>query len=221
MNPKIIRSNRKTIALIVKSDATLLVRAPHGVPREKINELIESHKEWIKKRQQRAESRLSSIPSHHYKNGEMFLFLGERYPLKLVESADEPLIFNNGFYLINGWQAHGEYFFTAWYRLQAKRLFSEHAKACSHLTDIEYSAIKLSSAAKRWGSCSSAGNLNLNWRLIMAPTTVIDYVIVHELAHRKHMNHSKSFWRLVEQFCPDYREHLAWLKKHGHLLALS
>jgi predicted metal-dependent hydrolase len=221
MNPKIIRSNRKTIALIVQSDASLLVRAPHRVPREKIDELIKSHQEWIEKRQQRAKARLASIPSHQYKSGERFLYLGKEYPLKIIQAAEEPLTFNNGFCLIDSWQKHGEYLFTFWYRWQAKRLFSEHAKACSHLTGIEYSAVKVSNAKKRWGSCSSAGNLNLNWRLIMAPPQITDYVIIHELAHRKHMDHSKEFWSLVESYCPDYRKHLAWLKKNGHVLTLS
>ena len=80
---------------------------------------------------------------------------------------------------------------------------------------VTYGTISIRQQATRWGSCSSGGNLNFNWRLLLMPERVMDYVIVHELAHRREMNHSAAFWQIVETYLPDYRERRQWLKVNG------
>ena len=86
------------------------------------------------------------------------------------------------------------------------------------IVGVTYGRITIRSQKTRWGSCSSGGNLNFNCRLMKAPTSVLDYVIVHELCHRLEMNHSSRFWALVEQVMPDYRVHRKWLREHGSSL---
>ena len=86
--------------------------------------------------------------------------------------------------------------------------------------NVSYGRISIREQKTRWGSCSSAGNLNFNWRLIFAPPAVLDYVVVHELAHRKEMNHSAAFYAIVEQVLPDYRSSQKWLRENGHQLWL-
>ena len=81
--------------------------------------------------------------------------------------------------------------------------------------DINFNSITLREQKTRWGSCSSKGNLNFNWRLVHYRPEIIDYVIIHELAHRTHMNHSAKFWQLVEKYDPEYRKHRGFLKRHG------
>ena len=83
---------------------------------------------------------------------------------------------------------------------------------------VTYGRVSIRDQKTRWGSCSAEGNLNFNWRLIMAPPGVMDYVVVHELAHRKEMNHSRNFWKVVEEAMPDYRKYKAWLKENGNIL---
>ena len=83
---------------------------------------------------------------------------------------------------------------------------------------VSYGRITIRDQKTRWGSCSAAGNLNFNWRLVMAPGEVLDYVVIHELAHRREMNHSAAFWNIVESEMPDYRRHREWLKKNGGFL---
>lgn len=83
---------------------------------------------------------------------------------------------------------------------------------------VTYGNITIRDQKTRWGSCSARGNLNFNWRLILAPEEVLDYVVIHELAHRREMNHSERFWREVEQYCPDYRDRKKWLREHGTML---
>jgi len=102
----------------------------------------------------------------------------------------------------------------AWYRMQARRVFTQKADAFKAIMGLSYKAILIRGQKTRWGSCSPSGNIALNWKLMMAPAEVVDYVIIHELAHRKHMNHSKKFWDMVEHYCPNWKKHRRWLTLH-------
>ena len=106
-----------------------------------------------------------------------------------------------------------------WYRVQAAKLMNKTADMLSAKLGITYNRLTIRGQKSRWGSCSSKGNLSFNWKLIMAPEPVINYVIIHELAHLKEMNHTKRFWELVTEHCPRWREHKKWLKNHEAELA--
>jgi len=103
----------------------------------------------------------------------------------------------------------------AWYRWAAKSFFEERVSLWAERMNVTYNAIFVRNQKTRWGSCSRRQNISLNLRIIMAPFEVVEYIIIHELAHLKEMNHSKRFWQVVGDFCPDYKKHLAWLKKYG------
>ncbi len=104
---------------------------------------------------------------------------------------------------------------TDWYRRYAKETLLKKTAYYSKIMQTDYQRITVREQRTRWGSCSSKGNLNFNWKLMMMPETVIDYVVVHELAHRKHMDHSPAFWREVEKILPDYKERRNWLRENG------
>lgn len=104
---------------------------------------------------------------------------------------------------------------AAWYRFQTRRLVTIHAGAYSKKMGLRYNRVGVRTQRTRWGSCSSKGNLSFNWRLAMLPEPVIEYVVIHELAHLKVMNHSPKFWAVVRQYCPAYEERRRWLTKHG------
>ena len=106
-----------------------------------------------------------------------------------------------------------------WYRTQGVQIIKKRAEELSPLLQVSYNRLSIRGQKTRWGSCSQRGNLSFNWKLIMAPEPVIDYVIIHELAHLKEMNHSKRFWKLVAEICPRWREHRRWLKEHEASLA--
>lgn len=106
------------------------------------------------------------------------------------------------------------------YLAAAKEYFPKRAAYFAPLTGGTYHRITIRDQKTRWGSCSAKGTLSFNWRLMLAPPAVLDYVIVHELCHLTHMDHSKAFWALVESVCPDYRTHRKWLKDHGQELIL-
>ena len=97
----------------------------------------------------------------------------------------------------------------------AKDVFRQKAELYASLMQVDFGRITVRDQKTRWGSCSAQGNLNFNWRLILAPEGVLDYVVIHELAHRKEMNHSRQFWSLVEAVMPDYRLRRRWLRDHG------
>ena len=103
-------------------------------------------------------------------------------------------------------------------KTKAAQLIPQRVTFYSDITGIDCKKVKITSAKKRWGSCSSRGNLNFSWRLVLAPLPVIDYVVVHELAHIIHRNHSKRFWALVKKLYPNYKTCRKWLRSEGHLL---
>jgi hypothetical protein len=102
----------------------------------------------------------------------------------------------------------------SWYRREAEKLIRKRVGELSRLLGVRYGRLTIRGAKTRWGSCSQKGNLNFNWKLLMVPDPIIDYVIIHELAHLKEMNHSRKFWHLVGQYCPQWRRYRQWLKVH-------
>ncbi len=107
-----------------------------------------------------------------------------------------------------------------WLRSTARQIINQRVEVVSKVLNLSYNRIFIRSQKTRWGSCSQKRNLNFNWRLVMAPPDVLDYIVVHELMHLVELNHSKKFWRLVEGVCPDYKVHRAWLRKNGPFLTL-
>lgn len=106
-----------------------------------------------------------------------------------------------------------------WYRAEARRLCAERAAIHAASLGVAFGRLAIKDTRSRWGSCSSKRNLNFSWRLVMAPAEVLDYVVAHEVAHLREMNHSARFWALVESLCPRYRDHRRWLRANGPALA--
>ena len=107
------------------------------------------------------------------------------------------------------------------YRNAARTRFEERVTYYHPLTGGNYTSITVRNQKSRWGSCSSRGTLSFNYRLIFAPPVILDYVVVHELCHLTHMNHSKDFWNMVASVMPEYKVHRQWLRDHGHELTLE
>ena len=107
-----------------------------------------------------------------------------------------------------------------WYVQRAKDIISDRVHVHAENMGLNYNNIRIKTLKSRWGSCSSLRNLNFNWVLIMCPIEIIDYVVIHELAHLVHMNHSAKFWSLVEDYCPDYKSSINWLKVHQGIIHL-
>ncbi len=215
---KIIRQDRRTVSIQVTDDAKIIIKVPRHASKQDIEQVLEQHIRWIQNRLTRARQG-KQWTQRKFTDGEKFLYLGYLYQLKLIDTHKAPLVLkDNVFYLERKYQPFARDIFEKWYRRKAAENFYNRVRIYAPLLGVEFRQLKLSSARTRWGSCSSNGNINIVWRLIMAPQWVIDYVIVHELAHLRHMNHSSSFWQLVEAVYPEYKQARNWLKQNGHYL---
>jgi predicted metal-dependent hydrolase len=216
---KLVRSKRRTLALVVETDGTLTVRAPLRMKEADIRRFIEAKMDWIKRKQARVRDEALAL-RHQYVDGETFWYLGEEIPLRLVPRQKSALVMDGVFKLAQSAQPEAESLFTAWYRQQARKVLTERVSHFARNHNLKPKKLRISSARTRWGSCSTKGTLSFTWRLVMAPPEVIDYVVVHELCHLREMNHSKSFWAQVEAILPDYKRRRSWLKKNGNSLRL-
>ena len=218
---QLIRSKRRTISLEIDHDGSLIVRAPHHAPIEEIYTLVNSKKNWIIKKQNLAYEMSQEAPPKQFADGEMFLYLGESHPLKIVADQVDPLVLNGHFLLAAESQGTARQVFEKWYRKQAAQVIKPRAAFLAEQNGFTYSVIRINAAKTRWGSCGPKGSLNFPYRLVMAPEDVIDYVIVHELVHLRTRDHSKSYWRAVQGIMPDYKSRLNWLQENGHRLSLD
>jgi len=217
---KIIRSKRKTIALQITGDATLIVRAPILATMDYIENVINKKRDWITKKQKEIAKRSEKFAKKEFVNGEGFLYLGETYKLKFVKLQENEVVFDKKFYLSEKNKSESKKILENWYEKEAFRKITQRVEFFAKKSGFKYKEIKLSNATTRWGSCSIDGNLNFTWRIIMAPLRVIDYVVVHELAHLRHRNHSSKFWTTVKTILPNYEKEKEWLKNNGHLLKI-
>lgn len=216
-----IRSKRKTVAIIIQRDGKVIVRAPLKASEQQIRQFVESKIGWIleKKAQVKAQEPSSAL-TKKFAAGERFLYLGQEYPLSVVPDRQAGLRFERGFILNQNSQPHAALLFEKWYKTAACKVLTERVRYYAQRFGLKYQKIRISSARTRWGSCSSRGTLSFTWRLVMAPLDVVDYVVVHELAHLREQNHSAAFWAEVEKMMPDFKPRRDWLKKNGRFLTL-
>lgn len=221
---QLIRSTRRSIAIQVLADGQVVVRAPLRLPAGYLERVLAEKTAWIQKMQAQAgQARLPDLGGpagkRRFEAGQPFPFLGQDYPLEIVERQAAPLRLEGGFRLRRAALDQAAGTFEAWYREQARALFTRRLAELAARHGFQYSRMRLSSARTRWGSCSSRSTISLNWRLVLAPAEVVDYVILHELAHLRVPNHSKDFWRLVESLCPQARQQRQWLKDNAARLS--
>ena len=217
---QIIRTRRKTFALIVQRDGSLVVRAPLRASDKQIGDLVQEKEKWIIAKQEAARRMYANTRPKEFVNGEGFLYLGKSYKLAIVDGNQPALSLSDQFYLTKSALPHAEAVFKAWYKQRAKQIISERAAWYAAQNGFVYQRVNITGARTRWGSCGRRGTLNFTWRLIMAPLRVIDYVVIHELAHLKQKNHSKVYWNEVKRLMPDYEDHISWLKANGDTLRL-
>lgn len=215
----LVRSRRRTIALTVSAEAALIVRAPLCAPMRRIERFIRDKGAWIDK----TIARVRAMPgpmARTFIDGERFLVLGESYPLRVATDVALPLDFQETFVLAAGDRHRARDLFVAWYRDAARRQLTARVERYARQFGFTYRSVRITAARRRWGSCSATGRLNFSWRLIMAPPFVVDYVVLHELAHLRHHNHSRAFWQCVHAMDPAYAVARRWLRDHGMTLDL-
>ena len=217
MEYNLIRSKRKTLGLYIRG-GVLEVRAPLKMPKHEIEKFIVSKEKWITNKLAHSQEQVRSSEKFQLDYGDSVLYLGNEYPV--ISKVGNRVGFENGFYVPPNLSS--EEIRSACvqiYRMLAKRDITNRVIEFSKQMGVTPTAVKINGAKTRWGSCSSRKSLNFSWRLIMADSDVVDYVVAHELAHLIEMNHSQKFWTIVENTLPDYRQRKQRLRELNKRLA--
>jgi predicted metal-dependent hydrolase len=223
---EIKRGNRKrTVAIEVNAAAKVTVLAPRDLNEEKIWELVRKKAGWIIERQQKITIKAPDL-NKEFVSGEAFPYLGREYRLKIIRAASEKVgkcEFDNGRFRIEiapnltdeNRKIAVKEALLGWYLKKAEEKILGRIHCYSGQLGRRPEFIEIKSQKKRWGSCSSAGVIRLNWKIIMAPFSILDYVIVHELCHLIYPHHSPHFWQKVQSILPDYKRRRELLKQYS------
>lgn len=203
--------------LEIRSETGLTVIVPRRYRIDSISEFLEQKSKWIIKTLDR-HNRTLPRKRGGLKSGDTVPYLGRNIEIVVRPMREKYVQLSMlGDRLLIGsriQQNDPDQTLEMWYRRQAEVLFRRKLEETSKLLGIRYGRLNIRGQKTRWGSCSRLGTISLNWKLIMVPEPVIDYVIIHELAHIKEMNHSRKFWQLVARHCPQWQEQRSWLRDH-------
>lgn len=185
-------------------------------------ELLKDNAAWLIEKKQKYDTYREQIPDRAYEEGAMFPYLGEEYEV-VIERRSSSQIEDETFRLAEHHveQTSVKRALETLYRRKARETFEERAEHYATEIGVAYEQIHIRNQKTKWGSCSSTGTLSLNWRLMMAPLEIVDYIVIHELAHLLEANHSDSFWALVAEYDPEYEAHAQWLEENSTQLIFS
>jgi len=218
MEYALTRSKRKTVAIYIK-DGGVEVRAPLKMPKRDIDRFVASKEKWITDRLAKSREQADRREAFTLNYGDMVVYCGREYPIAAREGKH--VGFDDAVFYIPPGLPPGRIKAACViiYRMLAKRDLTIKALDFAERMGKKPAAVKITGAKTRWGSCSSKKSINFSWRLIMADDDVIDYVVVHELAHLTEMNHSDRFWAIVEGVLPDFRKRKKRLRELQKRLA--
>ncbi len=212
------RRRRKTITLRVLADGSIVIRAPWSLPRREIDAFFTARHRWIAGKLKEHQRQRAAV---RFLRPEL-IYLGDPIPLTVLPQNGAPpsLSLRHGrFFLRSDDTSRCHETVAAWFRLRGATHFHARTAFYSEMAGLVPADIRVSNAMHRWGSCSPRNRISLSWRLMTAPRPVIDYVIVHELAHIREKNHGECFWHLVSSIMPDYLRQRRGLREHEALLA--
>lgn len=212
---QIVKSHRRTISVHIEPDGQVIVKAPKLMPEFLIKQFIQSHQDWI----DRHLARIKKV-SIKKRGKDEYLYLGKTLTLEpsnvtSITVRGDKLLFPNSLIFRKDKELH------SWYLKEAKRVITSQTQKYANEMDTNFKAITYSDTKSQWGRCTQDNRLQFNWRLIMAPPMVLNYVVVHELAHTMEKNHTQMFWMKVRNITPSYRQQIKWLKDYGATLRVN
>jgi predicted metal-dependent hydrolase len=222
-------ARRKTLSIVIRR-GQVKVMAPAFLPSATIKAFIDEKSSWIQQKLQTQQGWIDqgTQQNKQFVDGELFYYLGEQYSLVISDATKSAVTLVGDQLFIDlsnrvktaNKAAFIQKLLQEWYKEQLNTYLMVKLGHFSQLMDVCYTGVNIRFYKRRWGSCSSKGQLSFNYVLMMAPSWVIDYVIVHELSHLRHLNHSAHFWAVVRRFYPSYKEATQWLKDNGVKLSL-
>jgi predicted metal-dependent hydrolase len=217
----IVRSpRRRKLTITVERDRSVVVHAPVETSEGKIRRLVESRRQWIfeKTRHEQKYDDLPHPPGKELVNGESAMYLGRSYRIEIVSTDSNEIEFAQTFFVPVDLTDRKLEAFRSWYIARAEERILPRVRQHARQLGVEFADARIVDNRYRWGSCTVNNNLTFNWRLIKAPMPVIDYVVVHELAHLIEANHTPRFWNIVKAQIASMDKAKRWLKEHGQLL---
>ena len=220
----IMRTSGSKSATIVIEHGQVFVRVPNDLPMSRIERLIQSRSDWIRQKLH-LQSQIVIPRPKEMVSGESFSYLGRNYRLKLVQGESSEVKLKNGYLTLTydkrlTKEERDEFVRSSlqeWYQARALDKLTEKVTRYEKILHVKSKSVSVYDFKSRWGSCSVSGDLRFNWRIIMAPNAIVDYVVVHELSHLVHHDHSDKFWKTIGHVISDYADRRQWLKIEAQL----
>lgn len=223
---EVVRSRRATADIVVERDGRVLVRVPESIPDERIEDIVEAKRYWIYKTLAEWRDLNATRVIRELRNGEGFLYLGSSYRLTLASNQQEPLLLKDGRFRLRrdlvekGDVPTAQTAFRDYYIARAQERIPRRVAYFTKKVGVQPGSVVVRELGYRWASCGKDGKQAFNWKCMMAPLKIIDYIVVHELCHLHYRDHTDAFWNEVDKIMPDYYERKAWLRVHGASLDL-
>ena len=221
------QKKRKSVQLKVFSSTHLEITAPSNFPQSNVEKILQEKSNWIIKKIDHLKSVATNPINKSITHGEQVLYLGDPHTLVFIVEAnakpriyaqDQQIFIHTPLLNMNQTISLIELLLKQWYWQNAQQQLKNQTTFWSKKIGVKPEQITIKEQKSRWGSCSSKGNINYNWRIIMAPPEVLDYLVIHELCHLRVPNHSPLFWQEVARFSPNFKQQRTWLKDNGTLL---
>jgi predicted metal-dependent hydrolase len=219
-------TDRETTDIVIERDGQISVRAPLRMTPEQVDETVLSKRMWIYRNLADWRDLNATRVVREWVNGESFRYLGSSYRLQLVNEQDEPLKLKDGRFCLlrsvieSGGKAAAHQAFETFYKEKGLGRLTKRVTHFASKVGVAPGTVLIKDIGYRWASCLKNGDLHFHWKCLMAPPTIIDYIVVHELCHLHHRDHSAAFWNEVDKVLPDYRERKEWLRVRGAELDL-
>ncbi|MHC1727070.1 MAG: M48 family metallopeptidase [Syntrophobacteraceae bacterium] len=218
-------ARRKTVSITVYPDNRVIVSVPKNFSQKKVYQIIEEKSDWVRKKIQANCLKAQIIPKRQFRSGEKLMFLGGEYTLRLECGGPELVAIKDENICVHLRSAPDSTepstvrrHLIKWYVSRALEKIEQRVAHYRSLVGAGPRTVTIKAMKSRWGSCSTRGSISLAWNIIMAPEPVLDYLIVHELCHLVHHNHSADYWNLVASVLPDHCDRRKWLRQNGDLL---
>lgn len=219
-------AERKTTDIVIERDGVVRVRPPRKMTPEQVDETVLSKRMWIYRNLAEWHDLNAARVVREWVNGESFLYLGSSYRLTLVDTQSDALLLKDGrFHLRRSIVEHGgpegaQQAFVTFYQDRGQPRIAQRVADLAPKVGVVAGAVQVRELGFRWAQCTPDGSLHFHWKCLMAPLTVIDYIVVHELCHLRYRDHSDAFWNELDKVLPNYRERKEWLRQRGAHLSL-
>lgn len=217
----VIKETRKSVRIKLLKANAIEIKSPRVFSLQKAEQILRQNERWIQEQNEQFIKKDTIKINQSLQSGSVLLWRGRPITLEIAVSEKEPasiILSGNTLQVKTASSDAFQQDLKKWYIDQSRKQLLERTAYWQKIMDIEIGKIHIKDQKTRWGSCSSLGNLNFNWRLVMAPPETMDYLIIHELCHCMHLNHSPKFWTAVSVYCPGYKQQQQWLKRNGYLL---